>query len=122
MWVVSREEHGLGENAREQKVGGRRRKCIRVECYKGWKAGGNGEIMQQYLIFCNKGPVIFYGSGGGAGEILRVARVVYNDPPPLYKKFFGVALCPKLIEMTPPPPRKKKRERERIKKKLKMTN
>ena len=47
--------------------------------------------MQQYLIFCNKGLFIFYGSGGGAGEILRVARVVYNDPPPLYKKFFGVA-------------------------------
>ena len=68
--------------------------------------------MQQYLIFCNKGPFIFYGSGGGAGEIWRVARVVYNDPPPLYKKFFGVALCPKLIEMTPPPQKKKERERE----------
>ena len=72
--------------------------------------------MQQYLIFCNTGPFIFYGSGGGAGEIWRVARVVYNDPPPLYEKFLGVAPLVSQINVDappPPPPRKKDRERER---------
>ena len=70
--------------------------------------------MQQYLIFCNTGPFIFYGSGGGAGEIWRVARVVYDDPPPLYKKFFGAASLVSQINWDdPPPPQKKKRERER---------
>ena len=69
--------------------------------------------MQQYLIFCNKGPFIFHGSGGGAGEILRVARVVYNDPPPLYKKFFGVASLVSQINWYDPPPPQKKKERER---------
>ena len=79
--------------------------------------------MQQYLIFCNTGPFIFYGSGGGAGEIWRVARVVYDDPPPLYKKFFGAASLVSQINWDdPPPPQKKKRERERIKKKWKITN
>ena len=66
--------------------------------------------MQQYLIFCNKGLFIFYGSGGGAGEIWRVAHVVYDDPPPLYKKFFGVASLVSQINWdgAPPPPPEKK--------------
>ena len=69
--------------------------------------------MQQYLIFCNTGPFIFYGSGGGAGEIWRVARVVYDDPPPLYKKFFGAASLVSQINWDDPPPPQKKKERER---------